>query len=459
MLKPERRSERLPERDDLLASVVVFLVALPVCVGVAVASGAPPALGLVTGIVGGLVVGAIQGSPLLVSGPAAGLLVLVVGVVQDHGLAALGVVVLLAGIMQLVAGLLGGGRWFRAVPPSVVFGMLAGIGVLIFAGQFHVMLDDVPRAGGLENLWAIPAALYKTVSSDTSLPHREAAAVGGLTILTILAWLRFAPDNVKTYVPGPLAGVVLASFAANVAGLPIAYVSVPSDLAGSLNVPEVPRLDTLVSLLGPALGMALVASAATLQCASTVDKMHDGPRTNYNRALAAQGVGNIICGCVGAIPMMGVSVRSSANVEAGAKTRWSAILHGVWLLLLIGVFSQVLTNIPIASLAAVLVYIGAKLASPAVLTHLRSYGRGEMAIFVLTTTAVVATDLLTGVLCGLALAVGKLLLRLSKLDKFDHVDHVDHAVLDLFRTWGDQHRDRGGRVVFEAPTSTGTDDA
>ena len=481
-----------PERADFLASLVVFLVALPLCMGIAIASGVPPALGLVTGIIGGLVVGPIQGSALQVSGPAAGLAVLVVGLVQTHGLATLGIVVLLAGTIQLVAGLLGGGRWIRAVPPSVVFGMLAGIGVLILAGQFHVMIDDDPRSSGLQNLWAIPEALSKAMSPETSVPHRKAAGLGLLTIVTILLWLRFVPDRVRTYVPGPLAGVLVSGFVAHVFAFPVAYVSVPVNLAGSLNIPDVPSLGRVVDLLGLALGIALVASAETLLCATAVDKLHNGPRTNYNRELVAQGLGNIICGCLGALPMTGVIVRSSANVEAGAKTRWSAIFHGAWLLLLVGIFSQLLTKIPVASLAAILVFIGAKLASPAVLTQLRPYGPAEMGIFVATTLAVVATDLLSGVLCGFALSVGKLLVRLSKLDiamvhgpeagrttirmsgaatflrladvaetldavdamsevhlDFDRLDHVDHAVLDLFRTWDSQHRARGGSVAFD----------
>ncbi len=234
------------------------------------------------------------------------------------------------------------------------------------------------------------------------------------------------------------------------------------------------------------------ASAETLLSATAVDKMHMGPRSNYNRELSAQGVGNILCGVLGALPMTGVIVRSSANVQAGAKTRWSAILHGVWLLVLVGGFSQVLTAIPVAVLAAILVYTGAKLANPAIIRELAPYGRGEVIIFLVTTAAVVGTDLLTGVLCGLGLAVGKLLLQLSKLDvvveddaehnkteirligsatflrladvaetldrvdpgrelhlHIEQLDHVDHAILELFRTWADQHRDRGGRVVFD----------
>lgn len=481
-----------PQRADLLSSLVVFLVALPLCMGIAIASGVPPALGLITGIVGGLLVGVIQGSPLQVSGPAAGLAVIVVDLVQTHGLAGLGIIVALAGVMQLVAGLAGGGRWFRAVPPSVVYGMLAGIGVLIFVAQFHVMIDDAPRSGGLANLLAIPEALQKAVAPNTSLSHREAAAIGVLTIATILLWIRYGPARIKTFLPAPLAGVLVASGVANLLDLPIAYVSVPADLTESISLLAVPDLDGVWVFLGPALGLALVASAETLLSATAVDKMHMGPRSNYNRELSAQGVGNILCGVLGALPMTGVIVRSSANVQAGAKTRWSAILHGVWLLVLVGGFSQVLTAIPVAVLAAILVYTGAKLANPAIIKQLAPYGRGEVIIFLVTTAAVVGTDLLTGVLCGLGLAVGKLLLQLSKLDviveddaehnkteirligsatflrladvaetldrvdpcrelhlHIEQLDHVDHAILELFRTWADQHRDRGGRVVFD----------
>ena len=148
-------------RQDILASIVVFLVALPLCMGIAIASGAPVAAGLITGIVGGLIVGFISGAPLQVSGPAAGLTVIVYQIIADHGLETLGITVLVAGLIQLVAGLLKYGRWFRAVSPAVVYGMLAGIGVLIFASQTHVMVDDSPKGSGLDNLLSIPGALAK----------------------------------------------------------------------------------------------------------------------------------------------------------------------------------------------------------------------------------------------------------------------------------------------------------
>lgn len=155
-LRDELRGLRLHWRKDLMASVVVFLVALPLCMGIAIASGAPPAAGLITGIVGGLVVAFVAGAPLQVSGPAAGLSVIVWDLIRTHGIEALGWIVLVAGLVQLVAGLAGMGQWFRAVSPAVIHGMLAGIGVLIFASQFHVMVDDTPRSSGLENLIAIP---------------------------------------------------------------------------------------------------------------------------------------------------------------------------------------------------------------------------------------------------------------------------------------------------------------
>src|SRR5512145_2963613 len=178
---------------DALASVVVFLVALPLCMGVAVASGVSPMAGLVTGIVGGLVVGLIAGSPLQVSGPAAGLTVLVWQLVQQHGVAMLGVIVLLAGLLQLAAGLLKRGQWFRAVWPAVIHGMLGGIGLLIFVSQCHVMLDRKPIGSGLQNFSAIPRALLEAIASGG--PSAQALGIGLLTVALIALWGLVAPGR------------------------------------------------------------------------------------------------------------------------------------------------------------------------------------------------------------------------------------------------------------------------
>ena len=189
--------EALPK--DALASVVVFLVALPLCMGIAIASGLPPAAGLVTGIIGGLVVGSIAGSPLQVSGPAAGLAVIVFQLVQQFGVAKLGIIVLLAGLLQLTAGLFKVGQLFRAVSPAVIHGMLGGIGVLIFASQFHVMLDDVPKGSGVNNLLSIPGAIMSGIFPVDGSTHHQAAAVGLVTIVALLGWIKFSPSRLKLF--------------------------------------------------------------------------------------------------------------------------------------------------------------------------------------------------------------------------------------------------------------------
>ena len=404
--------------DDILASVVVFLVALPLCMGIAIASGAPPALGLITGVVGGLVIGTLAGSPLQVSGPAAGLAVLVWQMINTYGIEVLGVAVLAGGVLQLAAAALKTGRWFRAVSPAVIHGMLAGIGVLIFASQFHVMVDDKPRGSGWENLFSIPEAIIKGVTPIDGSPHHLAAGIGIITIVTLVLWNNFRPEKLKT-VPGPLLAVVIASGTAAFMAMPISFVSVPRELTSVLNIPSLASFKLLYTdgvFLTEVMALALIASAETLLCASAVDRLHDGPRTNYDKELAAQGVGNIVCGIFGALPATGVIVRSSANVEAGGKTRGSAIMHGIWLLLLVGFFPALLEMIPTSALAAILVYIGYRLLNPLGWKAMWEADRGEFGIYMATVVSIVATDLLTGIAIGLVLAIGRFVYTFAQLD-------------------------------------------
>lgn len=482
-------------KPDLLASVVVFLVALPLCLGIANACGLPPALGLITGIVGGILVGVLAGCPLQVSGPAAGLVVVVAGIVQDEtlGPAMLGVIVLAAGLLQLVAGCLRLGQWFRAVSPAVVEGMLAGIGVLIFASQFHVMVDDRPQRDGIANLLSIPTAVAKGVFDTSDTPHQEAALIGLLTIVTLVLWQLFRPRRLQT-LPAQLVAIVAATAVCSVFDLPIARVPMPENLAATIGLPTWDLLQRVTE--GPVLvaifTVAFIASAETLLCATAVDGMHTGPRTRYDRELAAQGVGNLICGLVGALPMTGVIVRSAANVQAGARTRLSAILHGFWLLLTAVLFAAVLRQVPVAALAAVLVYTGFRLVNLQVIRELWRWGWSEVAIYLCTLIAVVATDLLQGVLLGLALSVVKLLhrfthlrlrmeaderrgrmvlwiegsatfLRLPQLAAtleqvppgtelhvhIERLTYIDHACLELLANWETQHQAVGGRLVLD----------
>jgi len=615
-------------RQDVLASIVVFLVALPLCMGIAIASGAPVATGLITGIVGGLVVGFLSGAPLQVSGPAAGLTVIVYQIINDLGLETLGITVLAAGCLQLVAGVLGYGRWFRAVSPAVVSGMLAGIGVLILASQAHVMVDDRPKGTGLDNLLSIPQAIYKglpipemhsleqrTMETDflkafgalhdqqvqlrelaaELVPEKEqlnypinaytklkltllaarqdalqmslirlidamlhtdiiasaidpaslseaieqapsattaairqlqignpvaihktqvavqqsielimtqlmnhdwAAKVGLLTILLIVLF-KTMPIKQLRHIPAPLFAVVVVTALTTIYTIPVLYVEVPQNLWSQIHFPSwaVITATPWTAILGFGVILAIVASAETLLCANAVDQMQSHSRTNYNRELASQGIGNMLCGLLGALPMTGVIIRSSANVNAGAKTRWATILHGLLLLIFASFLAFILRLIPTASLAAILVYTGYKLIDVQAIKKLREYGRGEVVIYFATLGTIVCTDLLTGVITGIVLSAMKLLhafshltvdlqinkdaqqaylqlcgaatfLRLPLLAEelervphdyelhvdFEKLHHIDHACLDLLITWARQHEKTGGSLIIDWET-------
>ncbi len=479
---------------EAAASLVVYLVALPLCMGIALASGVPAEAGLITGIVGGLLVGLIQGAPLQVSGPAAGLTIVVWDIVREQGIPALGVIIALAGLIQIVAGALHLGRWFRAVPPAVVHGLLAGIGTLIFAAQFHVMIDDKPKSNGLENLSTIPWAVAKVFTADSDLPHFEAACTGIGTILLLLAWNRFAPKKARL-IPGALVGVTAATIVAAWWDLEIARVEVPDSLLEVLRFPTFSLLKESLhsrAVWSEALVLTAVATAETLLCAVAVDRMHHGARTKYDRELLAQGVGNFTCGMLGALPMTGVIVRSSANVQAGATTRWSAVMHGGWLLLTVLLFPSLLRAIPVASLAGVLVVTGVKLVDIGAIKQLRLQGPAQIAIYAATVWTIVSIDLLTGVVVGLLLAVGKTLHELSRLQVSVHEDanggvtilrlrgaltflrlpdvaeaiervpldrrlrveledasHLDHAMHELLRVSEQQRQARGGETTIQ----------
>ncbi|MGW5348470.1 SulP family inorganic anion transporter [Streptomyces sp. NPDC004050] len=390
-------------RRDVLASLVVFLVALPLCVGVAVASGVPAELGLITGIVGGLVVGFLPGSALQVSGPAAGLTVLVFEAVREFGLGMLGGIVLASGLLQIGLGLLRFGRWFRAISVSVVHGMLAGIGLVLVFGQLYTMAGvEQPRSGPEKVLGT--AGLAGEIASDGTVLTSFAVGLG--TIAVLVGWQRL-PAKVRL-VPAALAAVALATATTALLDLDVASVRVQ----GLLEAIRPPAMGDLASLgsaavIGTVLGFALIASAESLFSAAAVDRMHDGPRTHYDKELVAQGIGNTVCGALGALPMTAVIVRSSANVQAGAKTRASRILHGLWLLMFTALLPAAIGIIPLAALAGVLVHAGCKLIPVKELAVLWRGHRGELAVLVTTAVAILATSMFEGVMLGLVLAVAK----------------------------------------------------
>ncbi|WP_081668639.1 SulP family inorganic anion transporter [Sphingomonas phyllosphaerae] len=401
---------------DLTASIVVFLVAMPLCMGIAIASGAPAEKGLITGIIGGIIVGALAGSPLQVSGPAAGLAVIVYELVRDQGLAALGPILVVAGAVQVVAGVFRLGGWFKAISPAVVHGMLAGIGVLIVVGQFHVLFDHRPLPSGLQNLAAMPGRLFGL--SPSNLQATEFAfAIGVVTIAAMIGWEKVRPASLRL-LPGALVGVLAGTIVSLLFGLEVARVQVPDSIVAAITPPSGEGFARLLdlSVIGAAVAIAFIASAETLLSAAAVDKMHNGVRTDYNKELRAQGIGNLLCGFAGALPMTGVIVRSSANVQAGAATRLSAMLHGVWILGFVAALPFVLKLIPMAALGAILVVTGFRLVSVKHATHLfRDYGVLPVLIWAATLVTVVSTDLLTGVLVGIGLTMLELIPNLHRL--------------------------------------------
>ncbi|CAM5605659.1 Transmembrane transporter OS=Streptomyces glaucescens OX=1907 GN=SGLAU_25945 PE=3 SV=1 [Streptomyces glaucescens] len=390
-------------RQDFAASLVVFLVALPLCVGVAVASGVPAELGLITGIVGGIVTGLLPGSSLQVSGPAAGLTVLVFEAVQEFGLPALGVIVLAAGLLQLVMGALKLGRYFRAISLSVVEGMLAGIGLVIIAGQLYAAAGLKAPASGVDKILGLPGAAVDAFGSTDAL---ASLAVGAGTIAVMVGWKKL-PKQAQS-VPGALAAVALATVATLALSLPVATVEV-NGLLDSVQPPGLDAFGELASpaLLGTVLAFTLIASAESLFSAAAVDRLHDGPRTQYDKELMAQGAGNAVCGALGALPMTAVIVRSSANVAAGARTKASRVLHGVWLLLFAALLPSALALIPLPALAGILVHAGWKLIPFRQIAALWRGHRGEALILVVTAVSIVAVNMFEGVLIGIALSVVK----------------------------------------------------
>lgn len=479
---------------DLSASIVVFLVALPLCMGIAIASGVPAEKGLVTGVIGGIVVWLLGGSPLQVSGPAAGLAVIVFEIVRTQGLAMLGPILIAAGLLQVAAGLLKLGQWFRAISPAVVHGMLAGIGVLIVLAQLQVVFGNEPQPSAIVNFIAIPAA-FADVASLKSVSGASALLIGATTIVFMLGWETLRPARLRP-VPGALLGVVAATLLAALLDLDVKRIDLPETIMAALAPPGVNDLAKLAEpgIIVAVLTIAVIASAESLLSAAAVDRMHQGARTNYDRELWAQGVGNTLCGLAGALPMTGVIVRSSANVQAGAASRLSAVLHGVWLLALIFAAPWLLRQVPTASLAGILVVTGWRLVG---LRHARElfvrYGTLPVAIWAATFVTIVATDLLKGVLVGLAVAAlelvpfirrpyliirrhaaepGEVTVRLAGAATFLHLPrlsealdqlpdaaklrleagrlaYLDHTCAELISEWARRRRSSGAQVELD----------
>lgn len=430
--------------------------------------------GIVAAVVGGVVGGLFSGAPLQVSGPAAGLTVIVADLVATHGWEATAAMAAMAGLVQIVLGLTRVGRAALSLSPAVVHGMLAGIGIVIVLSQVHVILGGAPQSSAWQNLRELPAQLVGY--------HDAAVLVGVMTIAVLLIWPRLVKISA---LPAPLVAVAAATVAALTLDLP--RVSLPDNPISGLILPRWPEAGW-GSVVTGVLIIAVVASVESLLSAVAVDKLHDGPRADLDRELLAQGVANTVSGALGGLPVTGVIVRSSTNVAAGARTRASTILHGFWVALFVLIFTGVLRLIPMAVLAAVLVIVGLRLVS---IAHVRTFMRHrELPVYATTVVGVVFIDLIMGVLLGLAIAllsalyrlthwriqteqpeagrwlvritgtllflgVGRLAHELRRLPPGQHVDmelhldFLDHAAFEAIEEWRAGYERLGGKVRIE----------
>ncbi|MFE1286297.1 SulP family inorganic anion transporter [Streptomyces sp. NPDC058751] len=476
---------------DLSASISVFLIALPLSLGIALATGAPLQAGLVAAAVGGMVAGRLGGSPLQVSGPAAGLTLVTAELIQHYGWRATCAITVMAGAAQLGLGCLRVARTALAVSPAIVHGMLAGIGVTIAVAQLHIVLGGVPQSSVLDNLVGLPEQVARM--------HSAAVSMSVLTLVLLLAWPRLPgrTGQVLRKVPAALVSVAGATLTASVTGLTLPRVDLPSWSSHALaGLPEGPVLGVVAAVLT----VTLVCSVQSLLGAVAVDKLVSGRpelqgrvgRSRLDRELLGQGAANMVSGALGGLPVAGVAVRSSANVQAGAVSRNSTILHGVFVVVAALLMVPVLELIPLASLAALVMAIGIQMVS---LLHIRTVTRHrEVLVYVVTTLGVVFLGVLEGVALGISVAVGVALHRLGRTrithEEREGVHHVhvrgqltflavprlsrtlhlvprgadvvvqldgsfmDHAAYESLQDWQSTHVAQGGTVDFGGRTGT-----
>jgi carbonic anhydrase len=462
-------------KADLQASLVVFLIAVPLSLGIALASGAPIMGGLIAAVIGGIVIGGVGGSPLQVSGPAAGLTVLVYSQVQQFGWPVACAITAAAGALQLLFGTLKVARGALVIAPSVVHGMMAGIGIVITLAQIHEVLGGTPESSALKNIIALPAQIMDL--------HGAATILGIATFAVLMFWKRL-PKGIQK-VPGALVTVVGMTAIATLLNLNVRRVDLPEGLFVGHQFPALPNDWGKFSIA--VVTVAIIASVESLLSAVAVDKLHTGKRTNFDRELVGQGIGNLLSGLLGGLPVTGVIVRSSANVQAGGKTNLSSILHGVWIALFVFLAASWIELIPRSVLAGLLIYAGVNLVN---VHHMRELGKNrELGVYIVTVLGVVFTNLLYGVVMGVVLTVLMSLRRLSNVTikvapHKDHidvvingsmtfasvpklgssladieqgkdvhivlaVDYMDHSAYEVLNDWVKGHQKTGGRVTLE----------
>ncbi len=434
-------------RSDLLSGFLVFLIALPLCLGISMASGFPPSAGIITAIIGGMLVSRVSGSFVTINGPAAGLIVVVLSAVQSLGegdamagyrytLAA----IVVASAVQILMGVFKAGRLSSFFPASVVHGMLAAIGIIIMAKQINVVLGTTPEPG---------SSLFSTIAQ---IPHSivnlnpDIAIIGVSGLVILIAWSLIKNPTLKM-VPAPLIVVLVGMGLARYFDLqhehmylflpdahflphheatvgPKFLVAISDNFMSGFYFPDFTKFAT-VEFWEAVISISLVGSLESLLSAMAVDKLDPYKRhSNLDRDLTAVGVGNLIAGLIGGLPMIAEIVRSSANVNNGAKTQWANFFHGSFMLLFVVLFPRLIHSIPLAALAALLVFTGFRLASPKEFAKVMGVGKEQLLLFVVTIIGVLATDLLIGVGIGILTKFAMHMLRGVRLNNLFKIHFV-----------------------------------
>lgn len=408
-------------RTDLLSGFIVFLIALPLCLGISLASGVPPMAGLITAIIGGLLVSRINGSHVTINGPAAGLIVVILGAVESlgggdpmAGYRSMLAAVVVSGVLLYLLGRMKAGRLGDFFPSSAVHGMLAAIGVIIFAKQAHVALGVKPAAKE-------PLPLLAEIPHSIAHMNPEVAIIGGVSLL-IMFMLPVIRNKWVRMIPAPMVAVLVGIALGHWFDLehehrylfrdgheysigPKFLVTLPENLADGFVFPDWSKALTLPFVIA-VVSITLVQGIESLLSAKAVDKLDPWKReSDLNKDLSAVGAGSALAGLIGGLPMIAEIVRSSANVNNGGRTGWANFFHGAFLLVFIAAFPTLIHSIPLAALGAILMHTGYRLAAPRHFKHTLQIGPEQLSIFVITLLVTLATDLIIGVFSGIALKI------------------------------------------------------
>lgn len=434
-------------KSDIFSGLVVFLVALPLCLGIALGSGASPFSGIISGIIGGIIVGLISNSQVSVSGPAAGLIAIVVTAISTLGnYETFLTAVLLAGCIQLILGFIKAGSLSNYIPTNVIEGMLAGIGISIF-------LKQIPHAVGFDKDFEGDESFFQFDGENTfseitrALDYVQLGAIliTIISLIILISWEKLGIQQKVKFLPGALiavvSGILINSYFSSVksvleiktehlVNLPV--FSTVNDFFQAIALPNLSAISNY-NVWVVAITIAVVASVESLLCIEAADRLDPQKRfTDTNLELKAQGIGNILSGLIGGLPMTSVVVRTSANVNAGAKTKLSAIIHGLLLLICVITIPFLLNKIPYATLAAILLLIGYKLAKPSIFKHFFKQGWGQFIPFIATIVGVVGLDLLKGVGIGIAINIFMILKgNLKRAYNFKKEEYQDGDVIHI----------------------------